>query len=350
MRAGARVALATAAWAAAVLERRLGHRPQGFQRFADALASAARGDAGAGAMLAALANDPSQPAIARASAAQALGGALNPQTLEALGAPLRAADPLLRLGAVAALEALPEAPRLALAGPLLDDPLLAVRVEAAWLLASIPDASFPAARKAAFERAAAEYEAVQRYHYDRPESRTSLGTFYARRGRTKDAEHALRSAIALEPRHVPAYVNLADLWRSLGRDAEGETLLREGLALMLDDATLHHVLGLTLVRLKRPQDALAELARAAALAPDDVRFAYVYAVGLFSNQKPQQALAEIDRGLARHPADRNLLLAGATISRESGQRERALGYAQRLLQAAPQDRQAQQLLQALQAR
>jgi predicted CXXCH cytochrome family protein len=337
-----------ASWAATVLEARLGHKPQGFQHFAGALAAAERSDAGAGAMLAALVGDPSQPMIARASAAQALGAALSPQTLEALRAPLAAADPVLRLAALSALEALPEDPRLELAAPLLEDPVRAVRVEAAWILSSIPDASFSTSQKAAFARAAAEYEAVQHYNFDRPEARTSLGTFYARRGRVADAEQALRSAIALEPRQVPAYVNLADLYRGHGRDADGEAVLREGLAVLPDNATLHHVLGLTLVRLQRPDDALAELARAAALAPDDARFAYVYAVGLFSNKKTAQALAEIDRALAKHPANRELLLAGATFSRDNNQRERALGYAQRLAKAAPGDRQAQQLLQALQ--
>ncbi|MGW8271734.1 MAG: tetratricopeptide repeat protein, partial [Burkholderiales bacterium] len=156
--------------------------------------------------------------------------------------------------------------------------------------------------------------------------------------------------LALEPRHVPAYVNLADLYRSQKRDAEGQAVLREGLARMPDDATLHHVLGLTLVRMQRPDEALAELARAAALAPGDARFAYVYAVGLFSQKKTQEALAEIDRALARHPANRDLLIAGATFSRENNERERALDYARRLAKAAPNDPQAQQLLQALGAR
>jgi len=337
-----------AGWAAAALEQQLGRRPEGFQRFAATLAAAERGDAGAGDSLAALARDPSQPAIARASAAQALAPMLSPERLDALRAQLAAADPLLRLAAVSALDALPEEPRLALATPLLDDPVRAVRIEAASVLASVPDAAFPAARKAAFERAAAEYEAVRRANFDRPESRTALGTFYAQRGRAEDAEKTLRSALELEPRHVPASVNLADLLRSLGRDKDAEAVLREGLQRMPEDATLHHVLGLTLVRLQRADEGLAELARAAALAPGDARFAYVYAVGLYSRGKPQEALAEIDRALERHPASRDLLLAGASLSRESGERERALGYARRLAEAAPQDAQAQQLLNALQ--
>jgi len=339
-----------AAWAAATLERQIGHQPQGFQRFAGTLAAAARGDAGAGAMLAALARDPSQPAIARASATRALGDALSPEAIEALRAQLAAADPLLRLAAVSALESLPNDARLALAGPLLDDPLRAVRVEAAYMLASIPEASLPAARKAAFDRAAAEYEAVQRYNADRPEARMSLGSFYARRGRLDEAEKMLRSAIALEPRHVPAYVNLADLRRSQGRDADAETILREGLVQMPDDATLHHVLGLTLVRQKRTDEALVALARAAQLLPANVRFAYVHAVALHSNGKTAQALEEIDRALALNPAQRELLLAGASLSRDAGERERALGYARRLAAAAPRDPQAQRLLQELQTR
>ncbi len=336
-----------ASWAAAAIARWLGRPADGFQRFAATLAAAARGDAAAGSLLAALAGDPSQPAIARASALQALGRSLSPRTLDALRAPLAAADPLLRLAAVSALEALPDAPRLALVVPLLDDPLRAVRVEAAWVLASIPETAFSSAQKAAFERAAAEYEAVQRYNFDRPESRTALGTFYARRGRADAAEKMLRSALALEPRHVPATVNLADLLRSQGKEAEGEALLREGLARLPDNATLHHVLGLTLVRLQRSDEGLAELARAAALEPGDARFAYVYAVGLYSIGKPQEALAEIDRALTRHPASRDLLLAGASFSRETGARERALAYAQRLAAAAPRDPQAQELLNVL---
>jgi len=57
-----------------------------------------------------------------------------------------------------------------------------------------------------------------------------------------------------------------------------------------------------------------------------------------------------DRALALHPAQRDLLLAGASLSQEAGERERALGYARRLVTAAPRDPQAQRLLQQLQAR
>ncbi|MGA8049537.1 MAG: tetratricopeptide repeat protein, partial [Burkholderiales bacterium] len=91
--------------------------------------------------------------------------------------------------------------------------------------------------------------------------------------------------------------------------------LRAGLAAVPDDASLHHALGLALVRLKRMPEALRELARAAALAPDNVRFAYVYAVALHSAGRRADALKELDRALTRHPDERELRAARAEIAR-----------------------------------
>ena len=63
----------------------------------------------------------------------------------------------------------------------------------------------------------------------------------------------------LSSRFIPAYVNLADLYRSRGRDAESESILRDGLKMTPNNAMLRHALGLALVRLKRTDAALGEL-------------------------------------------------------------------------------------------
>jgi Flp pilus assembly protein TadD len=62
------------------------------------------------------------------------------------------------------------------------------------------------------------------------------------------------------------------------REPETEALLREGLARSPSDATLHHALGLSLVRQGKRDEALRELKRATELAPDNSRFSYVYGV------------------------------------------------------------------------
>jgi Flp pilus assembly protein TadD len=55
----------------------------------------------------------------------------------------------------------------------------------------------------------------------------------------------------------PAAVNLADLYRQTGRDADGEVVLRAAIAASPKDAGLYYALGLALIRLKRSDSALA---------------------------------------------------------------------------------------------
>jgi Flp pilus assembly protein TadD len=129
-----------------------------------------------------------------------------------------------------------------------------------------------------FTRAAAEFVESQHYNADRPEGRVNLGTFEGNRGDMASAERDILAAIRLDPFFVPAYVNLADVYRTRGRDADGVRVLREGLGVVPDSAILHHALGLALVRMQRTGDALSEFKRATALDPANARFAYVYDV------------------------------------------------------------------------
>ncbi len=120
--------------------------------------------------------------------------------------------------------------------------------------------------------------AAERFNADRPENRTNLGGFFADAGRAFDAEAEYRAALRLDPRYSPAWANLADLLRMLGRESEAEHTLRAGLEQAPRDAMLHHALGLSLVRQKRAAEALRELKLATQLAPGNQRFSYVYDV------------------------------------------------------------------------
>ena len=80
------------------------------------------------------------------------------------------------------------------------------------------------------------------------------------------------------------------LYRELGRNTEGETVLRAAIATSPQDAALHYALGLALTRLKQADAALAELTRAAELGPGRARYAYVHAVPPFI--RPQRRRAE----------------------------------------------------------
>jgi tetratricopeptide (TPR) repeat protein len=337
-----------AKWAAQTIEDWYGHQPQGFQQYATAFSYAERGAPEAGPSLTQIAGDHTQPAIARASALEALTDFPAHGSIDTARKGLTDTNALVRRASIIALASLPAAQRLTLLAPLLDDPVRTVRMEATNALADATGGA-PAAQRAAFNRGAVEYESAQRFNSDRPEARASLGSFYARRGRHDQALSELQSALALDPGFVPAYVNMADLQRAQGRDAEAERTLRAGLRYAPDAPALHHALGLTLVRLDRNAEALTELQRAAKLAPSDSRLAYVYAVGLNSQGRTKAALAEIDRALKYRPDDRDLLVAAAMFRRDSGDAAGARRYAERLSRRYPDDPGAARLARELDA-
>jgi Flp pilus assembly protein TadD len=104
------------------------------------------------------------------------------------------------------------------------------------------------------------------------------------------------------------------------------------------------------VRRDRLDEAVAALARATRLAPDDAHYRYVYAVAVHTAGDPREALRILDDALDRFPDDAELLFGAAAYSRDLGDVERAIGYARRLVEVDPADRQAAALLRDLEAR
>ncbi len=290
-----------ARWAADIVRQWYGHDPNGHQDYAETFHASRTGAADAEARLLALLGEKSQPAIARATAVAELGHRLSSDSLPVLIEALNDADSRIRAAAVDALEPLPLEQRWHLFQPLLRDPVRSVRALAAGALAGFPAEQIPPNEQAAFRKATHEYLASQRLNADEPGAQVNLGNFHAARGESAQAEAAYREALALNLEWVPAYVNLADLYRQTERDSEGETLLREGLAHQPNSAALYHSLGLSQVRQKNLPAALDSLKRAVELAPNDERFAYVYAVALSSAGCVREARAVVATGLKRVP-------------------------------------------------
>jgi tetratricopeptide (TPR) repeat protein len=335
----------SAAWAAAAIRSRTGRPPGGFQTFADAFHRAETGDPAAADDLRRIADDRAQPPIVRASALARLAAVPGRTALDAASRHSADGDPLVRRAAVTVFEALPLETRAAVA-PLLRDPVRSVRLQAAWVLAPVAARLTGADDDLAFARAAEEFIASRRYRADRPEDRTTLGTFFAHLERSDDAMAEYRGAIRLSPRYTPAYVNLSDLQREAGREPEAERTLRDGLAAVPNDATLHHALGLSLARSGRQAEAVAALKRAAELS-DEPRLSYAYAVALHSAGRGPEAIAALERARVSHPRDRDLLFALATFHRDAGRTSRALEYAEQLQRYYPDDPEAAALARSL---
>jgi predicted CXXCH cytochrome family protein len=340
----------SAQWAADAIERWHGPIRKGFQNYAEAFQASWTDRADAAVLLAAVAANPTAPAIARASALSELHSRVSPANIEFARKGLADPDPMVRVAALDMLDGLPGDRIWPLLSPLLSDPSRGIRIRAASILAALPTTNQPASDRAAFERAAAEFVAAQRLNADRPEARSTLGNFYARRRLTTDAEAEYRAALRLSPQYAPAAINLADLYRQLGRDGDGEGALRTAITSSPQDAGLHHALGLNLIRQKRPNDALDELRKATELEPDRSRYAYVYAVALHSSGRADESIEVLKKSLIRHPDDRDTLLALVTFNRDSGNIAAALEYAEQLSRLAPNDPELARISDGLRAR
>jgi len=336
-----------AEWAASAIERWHGPNRKGLQNYAEAFHAAWIERSDAAALLAQVAADPKAPGFARASALTELALRLSPANIGLARAGLSDPDPMVRIGALDMLANVSAAQLWPLVSPLLSDSNRGVRIRAAAMLAAVPTASQPAADRERFERATAEFIAAQRLNADRPQARSTLGNFYARRGLATEAEAEYKAALRLSPQFTPAAINLADLHRQLGRDGEGESVLRAAIATSPRDAGLHHALGLALTRLKRTDEAVAELHRAAVIEPDRARYSYVYAVALHSAGRGDEAMTVLNQILVRHPDDRDTLLALISFSRDAGDFATALDYAERLARVAPNDSDVAALIESL---
>jgi Flp pilus assembly protein TadD len=337
----------SAGWAAQSMDRWYGEKWRSTPHYGEALHAGRNRLPGAGAELVRLAEDSSRPGIVRATALSLLSGYEGTPMVAAVEEGISSLDPMIRMGAASALQALDPRLRFQIGQSLLDDPVRAVRIEAALVLASTPKALMTREQREALDRAVEEYREVQLVSAERPESHLNLGLLHVYRGELVEAENAYRMAIRLGPTFIPAYVNLADVRRAQGNEDEVERVLRQALEVAPGDPEVHHALGLALVRQERMPEAVESLRRASELGPDRTRFAYVYGVALYGEGETDEALAVLRGALERAPGNTDLLTGLATISADVGRREEAVAYAKKLLTADPQNAVARQLMQRL---
>ena len=315
--------------------------------YGEALHAGREGLLGAEQALVGLIEDEEAPAIARATALTLLPRYLTAGSLPVIERALGSSDPMIRMAAVRATEALDDSSRLSLAYPLLHDPVRSVRFEAAARLASVPRELFSSPQQTALQNTLAEYRESLRFNADRAEAQLGLAWLHSMSGDLEQAEEAYSRALELDPLFPTTYINLADLYRMQGRDAEGERVLRQAVALYPDSGDIRHALGLSLVRLQRPVEALEELRLAAEMMPESARYAYVYGVALLDSGEPERGLELLESAHLRHPTDREILMGLISIHRADGHSDSALEYARKLQSLVPQDPNVLRMVQEL---
>ena len=295
--------------------------------------------------------DKEAPAFTRAGALLALRRFLSEGATAEARTRLKSPEPTIRVAAVSKLESLPDTELLTALGPILADPVLTVRTEAARILARLPASSFPATIRDQFNRALRELKARYSHNLDRPESHLSLGVLAENRRKPKEAEKHYRSAIERESTYVPARMNLATLLSRQGRNRDAEKLLREVVRLEPGWGEGHYNLGLLLAedssRLSRAAD---HLKRAARLLPERTRAHYNLGVALWQLERREEAAEAILAASRLEPENPEFPQALSRLYAQGEKWKEALPHARRVVELLPGNPQAKGFLQSIQSR
>ncbi|TGD72703.1 ammonia-forming cytochrome c nitrite reductase subunit c552 [Mangrovimicrobium sediminis] len=293
---------------------------------ARALAQLQSGDLRGAPRVAELAGDDSAPPLWRATAMEALGEVGGRDALQSVAQLLYHDDSLIRTSTVRATDFLPLHQRFQLLMPLVDDPVRSVRMEVAASLAGVPLEQVAPEQAAALSKLFGEYRDVLAVDADMPATQLQLGLFLTARGELPAAEAAYREALRLNPQLIGAYLNLADLMRGSGDEAQARSLLETAMDIAPDNGDVLHSLGLLETRTGNAQQALDYLGRAAALERGSTRHRFVYAIALHDLGQPREAVAQLEALQRQSPQDQQVLQALVTYCTELGDTARAEKY------------------------
>ncbi len=337
----------TTQWAVDIMLDWYGPQWQQTPTYAHTIAAGRVGEAEAATPLIAMVNDPDQPDIMRATALDLLSqyGELGRDTTIAA---IIDESPLIRAIATQNLTHLPAQIRLEIFPPLLDDPIRAVRIEAAKGLASANTAQLDEAQRLKLAAALTEYQDAQLLLADHPEGHLNLGQLYTVMGQPELAEQAYKTAIKRDVYFFPAYNNLANLYFQLDRYEEAEAILQQALDSTGDQGILYYSLGLLLAEQERFDEALEIFDKAIVLMPTQPRVHYNY--GLLHQQLNQtpEAEAAFLKAYELSVSDPDILYALATFYTQQNDWDQANIYAQELIELYPDVPQFQQVFELVQ--
>lgn len=190
--------------------------------------------------------------------------------------------------------------RWQLLSPLMADPVRAVRFAVAAALADTLN-QVPQSGVEKLRGLIAKCRESLNDNADTPGGQVAIGILEALLGNVAQAELAYQQALSIEPQFVPALINLADYYRSVGKNEVSSSLLLRALQVAPESANTHHAYGLALVRSGKYQEAVGYLKTAVEQADARPNHVYIYAVALDSLGETQAAIKVIDAADKRWP-------------------------------------------------
>ena len=222
----------------------------------------------------ATASDDQYPAMVRATAMSLLAGYQDQRCYQTIVTGLNNPDPLVRTYAVQAYQPFDYDNLKNDLEPLLNDPVNAVRIEAADKLTLLPPEQMDSMFIRPYHEALKAFEDAMNYTADFAAGRHSLGNLYANLGEKDSAIAQYLEALKIDKAFYPAKVNLAMIYNKNGENEKAEKLFRELIAEHPDLYDIYYSLGLLLAEMKKYDEAASVLQKASELMPDRSRIYY----------------------------------------------------------------------------
>jgi len=327
-------------WASGKMEEWYGNVSR--QHYGSYLASAIRQTENVPEKLAYIINDDLFPSITRATAISLLAEQYPTESFPILRDKIHDPQALLRYTAVRNYTL--DSAAAGLLTKLLNDPIKAVRTEAAMKLSILSPEEIPEVNQKAYSSALKEYEGAQLYSADFAMARHNLGNLYRNQGKTEKAMEQYREAIFIDNLFYPAKINLAMLYNREGENEKAETLLKEVIKDHPEQYYVNYSLGLLLAEMKKYEEAVDYLETAAGEMKDNPRVYYNLAqlqVFLGRDQEAEKNLKYLVH-LAPNSAEYLMALIDFYMTHEEF--KKAKSYILRISRMFPDDQQAKQLL------
>ena len=231
------------AWAAAELAERFPGSEARGPHYALTLAEGRDDAVAAAGDLAALAEDPGQPGIVRATALWLIETVDDPVTVAQVAPLLADGDPLVRAAAVGVQRMADPQDRVLRLLPVLADPVRSVRMAAARALLDAPILRLPNDAQADLDAAMAEWRAALASRLDFPETHLQLAGMALTMRAIPQAEAAFREVVRLDPQRTVAWVMLVRIAAATEGAAEAYDVVQEALVAVPGDPALSALEG-----------------------------------------------------------------------------------------------------------
>lgn len=321
--------------------------PNRKYHFAEDLIPGSRLDAESEKHLISLIDNKFVPKIIKATATFYLGSIPTQSSLNTILARLPSKEAQIRYRALRSLASFPAESWRDAVGPLLSDPVRAVRIAAADLYITIPTGQVPEQYAKAFSSAQTELEKSLRYQADFSTGNVMLADYYLKLKDYDNAEKFYLRGLKKDSKMNYALLNLSAAYNSQGKNEQALQAL--GLALKNDSKNERIYFNLALLYSEMNNIPAAEnaFAKAVELKSTNPRLYYNYGLLLNQNKKFAAAESVLKKGISLNPSEPELYYALTFVYIQTNNKAKALETAVKLKQLDPGNPNYQQIFRSL---